>query len=84
MATKRKQFRFLHVKSNSTAGALKEIEEGSSFLPFDLQGFLVEVWVCYDNAGWRIHRFTEEGWEVALDGRASSKNMGEEVKAWLT
>lgn len=84
MCSKEKDFRFIQVKSNSTAGALKEIEQKASFLPWHLDEFNLEVWVCYDRKGWRVQRLTNDGWEVLLDGRDKASNMGVEVKDWLT
>ncbi len=80
MASREDEFRFIQVKSNSTSGALKEIRKDSDFLPFDLDFFNLEVWVCYDRKGWRVHRLAEDGWTVLIDERDTSNNMGENLQ----
>lgn len=80
MGTIGERFVFVQVKSNGTSGALKEIKQESEDFPFESDGFDLEVWDCYDRKGWRIHRLTEDGWELVLDERDSTLKMGAEVK----
>jgi len=80
MASREDEFRFIQVKSNSTSGALKEIRQGSAFLPSQLESFLLEVWVCYDREGWKVHRLGEQGWDVVIDERGTSNNMGDNLQ----
>lgn len=67
---------YIQVKSNNTAGALKEISE-SPFLNIEYMN--LQVWIAHDYKGWRVKKLGEEGWEEKLDERQSSKNFGNEV-----
>jgi len=72
-----KKPRLVQVKSNRTDGALKEILE-SQFIPE--KHFEVEVWIAYDNQGWRIDRMNGGNWKTIIDERGSQRNFGELVK----
>lgn len=69
--------RLIQVKSNRTDGAMKEILE-SEFIPET--HFEVEIWVAYDNDGWRVERMNSGEWNTLIDERNVSKNYGAEVK----
>lgn len=69
--------RLIQVKSNRTDGAMKEILE-SEFIPET--HFEVEIWVAYDNDGWRVERMNAGEWTTLIDERNLSKNYGAEVK----
>lgn len=84
MASKDGEFRFIQVKSNSTSGALKEIEQKAMFLPWHSDEFQVEVWVCYDREGWRVQRLTNDGWNVVIDERDTDDNMGDNVQQYFS
>lgn len=79
MASKRDGLKFIQVKSNSTQGCLKEIDEACDFLPWQSDCIELEVWVCYDKQGWRVQRYSNDGWQVILDERDLDCNMGEHV-----
>lgn len=78
MACRQDEFRFIQVKSNSTAGALKEIREEVDRFPIDK--IFLELWVCYDREGWRVQRLSEDGWGVVIDERGTDCNMGENLR----
>lgn len=80
MGVIRERFVFVQVKSNGTAGALKEIKQECEDFPYLSDAFDLEVWDCYDRDGWRIHRLTKDGWKVIVDERSNSLKMGAEVK----
>ena len=65
---------YIQVKSNRTAGALKELSE-TSFVNLDHMD--VQVWVAEDYSGWRIKRLSEDGWETVVDERKIDCNYGE-------
>ena len=67
---------YIQVKSNGTQGALKKLRE-AKFL--NQQYMDIQVWSVYDYKGWKIHRLTEEGWEIELDERDKKSKIGEKV-----
>lgn len=73
-------FKLIQVKSGSTQGCLKEIENDVEFLDYTSESISVEVWVRYKRKGWRNQRLTEEGWNVWVDERDLKCNIGEKVK----
>lgn len=67
---------YIQVKTNRTAGAMKELSEA----PFmETEHMDIQLWVRHDRDGWRIKRIGEDGWEQPLDEREQSCNIGEKV-----
>lgn len=80
IGSKGDDFKFIQVKSGSTQGCLKEIENDIEFLDHTSESISVEVWVRYKRKGWRNQRLNEDGWNVWVDERDLSCKIGEEVK----
>lgn len=84
IASKGDDFKLIQVKSGSTQGCLKEIENDVDFLDYISESISVEVWVRYKRMGWRNQRLTESGWKVFVDERDCKCNIGEKVKEKLS
>jgi hypothetical protein len=65
---------YIQVKSNRTAGALKQISEAEFVDP---QFIDPQVWVAHDRQGFRVQRLCDSGWQVVVDERDSDSNFGE-------
>jgi Holliday junction resolvase len=67
---------FIQVKSNRSAGALKQLSE-ASFL--NREHMDIQVWLRHDRQGWRIKKLGEDGWIQPLDEREKDCRIGEKV-----
>jgi len=67
---------YIQVKTNTTAGAMKELSE-AKFL--NREHMDIQVWIRHDREGWRIKKLGEDGWTQPLDEREQDSNIGEEV-----
>jgi len=65
---------YIQVKSNRTAGALKQISEAEFVDPDFIDP---QVWVAHDRQGFRVQRLSDSGWQVVVDERDSDSNFGE-------
>ena len=75
---------YIQVKSNTTAGALKNIKKSLNY-PSDYKlNSYFQVWVCKDYKGWRIYYLSNE-WEFIriVDEPAEDVHTGENVLKYL-
>lgn len=69
---------FIQVKTNRTAGALKQLAEAPNL---DRETMNIQVWIRHDRQGWRIKKLEPEtGWTETLDERRfEESNIGEKA-----
>lgn len=72
---------FVQVKSNRAQGINQFVEDCASLIPYE--HVVVQFWVCYDSAGWRVIEIELDGYTTIYDEREDSYNMGEGVVGFL-
>ena len=80
---------YIQVKSNSTAGALKNIKKSLNYPDEYKFNSYFQVWVCKDREGWMVYHlsdiFKEDEWDFikVVDERFKDECMGEGVLEYL-
>lgn len=76
---------FVQVKSNRAAGIQGWADTVAAW--FDLEKVDAQMWVCHDNAGWRVLDAQTDDvggtYETVVDERDQSGNMGDQVREYL-